>query len=235
MRRTLAFVFFVLLFISCNKNPADNCQSTTPNESETTLATPCEEPAEPAPSQTTAPESTPDPITEPVPPQAQTWTADVYFVNFSAAQEEKVQTALNLMKKVIASDEFRSRILNHSYNGKKTFVDNGGLTNAQIYQKILDGAEKMGDTSKNNQLNVELELYYAATTTIGYTYPSSLRIWMNTKYFNNYTPVKVADNLMHEWMHKLGFGHATKYSSSRNYSVPYAIGYLMEELAVKYQ
>ncbi len=235
MRRTLAFVFFVLLFISCNKNPADNCQASNAKEGETTLATPCEEPADSSPAPTPEPNPSPDPVVEPAPTQAQTWSADVYFVNFSAAQEEKVQTALTLMKKVIASDEFRTRVLNHTYNGKKTFFDNGGFTNDEIYQKILDGAEKMGDTSKNNQLNVELELYYAATTTIGYTYPSSLRIWMNTKYFNNYTPVKVTDNLMHEWMHKLGFGHATTYSTSRNYSVPYAIGYLMEELAEKYQ
>jgi hypothetical protein len=232
MNRTLAFIFFILLFISCNKNTSDTCQDTTvPTDTETTLATPCEEPADPSPDPIPAP--VPEPVIGSTPQQAQSWSADVYFVNFSQAQEGKVNTAISLMRKVIASDEFRTRVLNHTYKGKKTFVDNGGLSNAQIYQKILDGAEKMGDTSKNNQLNVELELYYAATTTIGYTYPSSLRIWMNTKYFNNYTPVKIADNLMHEWLHKLGFGHTTTYSASRNYSVPYAIGYMVEELAAK--
>ena len=167
--------------------------------------------------------------------EAPAWNADIYFANFSDAQKQKVQTAIALMKKVIASEDFRSGILNHTYNGKKTFIDNGGFTNAEIYRKILEGAEKMGNTSKNKTLNVELELYTASTTTIGYTYPNSGRIWMNTKYFDKYSPVKVSDNLMHEWIHKLGFGHATTYSASRNYSVPYAVGYLMEKLAAKYQ
>jgi hypothetical protein len=156
-------------------------------------------------------------------------------VNFTSAQEQKVQKAVEIMKKVIATKEFKDRILAYSYNGKQAFVDNLGHTNAQIYQVILDGAEKMGNTTKNNTLDVELELYYAATTTIGYTYPNVTRIWMNTKYFNGYTPLKVAGNLMHEWLHKLGYGHASTWSVSRDHSVPYAVGYLMEELGKKFQ
>jgi hypothetical protein len=35
---------------------------------------------------------------------------------------------------------------------------------------------------------------------------------------------------MHEWMHKLGFNHDTKWSASREYSVPYAIGNIFEEI-----
>lgn len=150
----------------------------------------------------------------------------------TSAQEAKIDAAVELVRKVIASEEFRTRILNHTYNGKKTFVDNGGFTNAQIYTKILEGAEKL-QPAKNNAMDLEIELYYEATNTIGYTYPSSKRVWMNTKYFNNYKPKNVSSNLVHEWLHKLGFGHATSYSTSRDYSVPYAIGYLVEELAGK--
>lgn len=161
------------------------------------------------------------------------WDAEIRFVNFETHQEEKVRKAIELIRKVVATPEFRDRILNHTYNGKKTFVNNHGLSNEEIYQKIVDGAEIMGNTSANHRMNVELELYHSKSKTIGYTYPDTTRIWMNTKYFNRYTPVKVADNLMHEWMHKLGFTHAMEYSVDRNYSVPYAIGYLMEELAGK--
>lgn len=170
-----------------------------------------------------------------VPTQALTWDANIYFTNFNNTQEAKVEKAVELMKKVIASKAFRDRVINFTYNGKKTYVDNGGFTNSQIYQIILDGAEKMGVTSKNNTLDVELELYYAATSTIGYTYPNVTRIWMNTKYFNNYTANQVAGNLMHEWVHKLGFGHASSYSVSRDSSVPYAIGYIMQELTKQYK
>lgn len=165
-----------------------------------------------------------------IPSLAHTWGAKVYYSNFSKGQEAKVEKAIALIKKVIASEEFKERVLDYKFKGKKRFFDNEGLSNAQIYQKILDGAEIMGNTHKNNTMDVELELYHAATKTIGYTYPNVTRIWMNKKYFNKYTPVQVAGNLMHEWMHKIGFGHATKWSEDRDHSVPYAIGYLMEEM-----
>lgn len=159
--------------------------------------------------------------------------AQIHMVNLNKEQESKVHKAVALIKKVVASKEFKERILSHSYEGKKTFVDNKGLTNEQIYQIILDGSETLMP-GKNGRMDVELELYEQSTNTIGYTYPNTTRIWVNKKYFNKYNPVKVADNLFHEWLHKLGFDHEVKYSKKRNYSVPYAIGYLVEELAEKY-
>jgi hypothetical protein len=84
-------------------------------------------------------------------------------------------------------------------------------------------------------MDLELELYYSSRNTVGYTYPSGLKIWMNTKYFDVYTPAEVAGNVFHEWTHKLGFGHDSRYSVSRNSSVPYALGYIMEELGKKFE
>lgn len=168
-----------------------------------------------------------------VPAQALSFDADLYLTNFNREQEDKVKKAVEIIKKVVAMKEFRDRVLSYSYKGENRFVDNEGMTNAEVYQKLLDGAEKMGNTAKNNTLDVELELYYQSTNTIGYTYPNTVRIWMNTKYFNKYTPIKVADNLMHEWMHKIGFTHSVTWSKDRDHTVPYAIGYLIEELAAK--
>ena len=56
---------------------------------------------------------------------------------------------------------------------------------------------------------------------------------MNTKYLSTYTPAQVSRNMTHEWLHKIGFGHASSYSVSRDYSVPYGIGNIMERLAEK--
>jgi hypothetical protein len=159
--------------------------------------------------------------------------AQIHLVNFPQEQEAKVQKAVALIKKVVTSEEFKTRVLEHTVDGKKTYVDNNGLTNEQIYQMILDGSETL-IPGKNGRMDVELELYQQSTNTIGYTYPNTTRIWVNTKYFNKYTPVQVADNLFHEWVHKLGFDHDIKYSKLRNYSVPYALGYLVEELAKKH-
>ncbi len=144
------------------------------------------------------------------------------FINFQKTHEDKALKALRLIKNVIESEEFKARVLAHSYQGQRTFVDNQGLSNADIYHKILHG-----------KFEVEVELYHQSNTTIGYTYPDTKRIWVNKKYFEAYSPEQVADNLFHEWLHKIGFDHERTYSDQRNYSVPYALGYLMEELAAK--
>lgn len=164
-----------------------------------------------------------------LPTEAYTFDTDILFVNTTATQQEKFDKAIEMIKAVVATEEFRDRVLNHTYNGKITFVDNGGFTNAQIYQKILEAAEKLFP-AKNNTMNMEVELYYAATSTVGYTYANSKRIWVNTKYFNTNAVSGVASNLFHEWLHKVGFGHASSYSTSRDYSVPYAIGRIISSI-----
>ncbi len=163
-----------------------------------------------------------DPATG-LPIGALSFDTQVELFNFDSAEQEKMERSIEIIKLVIATEEFRKRILNHSYNGQITFVDNGGHTNAQIYQMILEGAESLQPT-RNNSLDAEVELYYAANNIVGYTYPNSKRIWVNSKYFTSYTPAGVAHNLFHEWMHKLGFNHASSWTESRDYSVPYAVG-----------
>src|SRR5690606_28481566 len=134
-----------------------------------------------------------------LPTAAYTFDTNIDFVNANSTQQAKFDKAIEMIKAVVATDEFRTRVLNHTYNGKKTFVDNGGYTNAQIYQMILDGAEKL-QPAKNNRMDMEVELYYAATTTVGYTYANSKRIWVNTKYFEKNAIGGVASNLFHEWL-----------------------------------
>jgi hypothetical protein len=169
-----------------------------------------------------------------LPNGAYTFDINAKLVNFTATREAKVQKAFDLVKRIIATEKFRSRVLNHTYNGVKTFVDNNGLTNSQIYQRILEGAETLQPT-KNNRMDVELETYYANNNVVGYTYANSKRIWMNTKFFDPYTIPSVSANLMHEWMHKLGFGHASTWSVARDHSVPYGIGKIINELGRELQ
>ena len=158
-----------------------------------------------------------------LPNEAFTFDTNITFINVDTNDREKFEKAIEIIKKVVATEEFRSQVLNHKYNGSKTYVDNDGYSNAQIYQKILDGAESL-QNSKDNEMDMEVELYYASTSTVGYTYANSKRIWVNTKYFDTNPVTSVAANLFHEWLHKLGFKHAVSYSTSRDYSVPYAIG-----------
>lgn len=216
MFRSYFFLFICLFFISCGKSGGGGSGSQNQNAdydigSETELSD----------------------TSTPAPTAAQTWDVNVKFVKFSKDQQDKVLDAADLIKQVIASDEFKNRVINYTYKGKKTFVDNGGLSNLEIYKKILEGSEKL-NPGKNNTMDITVETYYVSANVIGYTLPSVNKIWMNTKYLNNFTPVQVSSNMVHEWLHKLGFKHAYESTASRPYSVPYAIGYIVKSLAAKY-
>lgn len=247
MTKILLLVSLCTILSSCNK---DTGQTNCPTNSTTTKpALVSTEPAVgsssacPADDGTSTPgdgtvvDTPPVTPSEPgsdVPHEALIFDANISFTNFDKSEQAKVDKAIEIIKKVVASSEFRNRVLNFTYNGKKQFVDNNGLTNAQIYQSLLDASEELLP-GKDHQMDLELELYYSWTSTVGYTYPDDLRIYMNTKFFDSYTPAEVADNVFHEWTHKLGYDHDSSYSVSRDSSVPYALGYLIEELGRKYE
>lgn len=168
-----------------------------------------------------------------VPTSALTFETNVEILNANEIQLSKLRAAEELIKKIVATDEFKKAVLNHSFKGEKTFHDNGGLSNKEIYNKILLGAEDL-NPSKNNTMDLIVSLYHESSSrTVGYTTKKSKKINMNTKYFDSYSPAQVSRNMMHEWLHKIGFEHAYVYSRSRNYSVPYGVGRIMEKLARK--
>lgn len=226
--KALLIACLFILFTSCN-NPDCSNQGSTLQKAEDSTSAVC-------PSPTPDPDPTPNPEPEPgeVPHEALIFDAEYTLTNFESADEEKLQKAIEIIKKVVGSNEFRTRVLNFTYNGKKQFVDNKGLTNAEIYQVILDGKEDLRP-EVDNQMDLDLELYYSWQSTVGYTTPGQMKIFMNTKFFYPFTARQVAGNVFHEWSHKLGFEHAASYSVERDSSVPYAVGYLIEELGKKYE
>jgi hypothetical protein len=154
------------------------------------------------------------------------------LIGFSPKQEEKITAASKLIRKIVRSDAFREKVMNHTWKGKKAFADNDGMSNEQVYKKILEGSERMINHGVNNTMDLEIELYSDYDSiTIGYTYPNIVRIYMNKKYYNKFRPYEVADNMMHEWLHKIGFTHAVKPTPERPYTVPYAIGYIVKGIA----
>ena len=168
-----------------------------------------------------------------VPTLAETFSTDIYVYNGTSSQRYKIDRADYKIRQVIHSEEFKDRVINHTYNGVKRFVDNGGLTNTQIYYKILKGAEKLLPT-EDNEMDLKVKTYYESSSTVGYTSSSSMYINFNTKFLNYYTVSETAKTLMHEWLHKLGFTHSSYYTTSRNYSVPYGVGKIILELAANY-
>jgi hypothetical protein len=152
---------------------------------------------------------------------------------FNGSQVDKLKTAEDLIRKVISSEEFRNRVVNFSFNGKKHFEDNQGLSNAQIYKKIIEGSETL-TPGVDNQMDLKVDVFKQNSITVGYTVPSELTVWMNAKFLNVNPSYKVTTNMVHEWLHKMGFHHAQANTPTRKYSVPYAIGYMVASLAKKY-
>src|SRR5690606_20888567 len=102
------------------------------------------------------------------PTQAQTFEIHSSVSGFSKTEEAKIHKAFELIKKVVASDEFKKRILNKRHNGKKKFFNNNGLSNAQIYNKFLEGSEVLSP-GKNNAMDLDIRAYRTDALVIGYT------------------------------------------------------------------
>lgn len=241
--KRMLVIIMTLVLVSCQDTEIKECQMD--NSCELTTETGEDAPVEnDDPIIVETPDQVPDPIdedhdhddepTEPTIPNPSlvSFNHNVEFFKFDPEDVIKVNTALSELVAVIKSEEFKYEILHHTYKGEETFVDNKGMSNAQIYQAILDGAEVLLP-EVDKEMDLELQLYYKNNGVIGYTYPSKLRIYMNTKFFNRFDTEEVAGNLVHEWLHKLGFKHSSRRTASRRYSVPYAVGYLVEDLIVE--
>lgn len=156
-------------------------------------------------------------------------TSNLELNKFPEDMENKVRNSIERMLIVINSKEFKKRMLAHEFNGSIGFANNDGMTNEQVYQKILEASETL-QPGKDDEMDMKVTYYYANNGTVGYTYPSTTEVWVNQKFYSSYTYAKIAGNLSHEWCHKLGFKHDSSNTSRRKYSVPYAVGYIIRDL-----
>lgn len=224
MRRLTTFMIIMLTFTACNSGGGahgTSAETVTSTDSHSSVPG------------TTGPGANADGGPTPgsgLPALALSFGTNVTLMNFQPDQETKYNQAIALVKKVVGTEAFRNQVLNHTYNGVKQFANNNGLTNEQIYQTILEAAERL-TPAKNNIMDVGVKLYYEDSTTVGYTSGSISYINVNTKYFDKYTASSVASNLFHEWLHKLGYGHDVAATAARPHSVPYAVGYMVGDIA----
>ncbi|MGE3611064.1 MAG: hypothetical protein AB7I27_15845 [Bacteriovoracaceae bacterium] len=245
MKETMVFLLLMsLLSVSCNKTNDDKCNQTISTSAETSQDSSCNtntnttsntDTLDPTDSTT---DTTPLPVVVPtpdssVPELALTFKTNIELLNFNETQASKYNKAIQIVKLVVGTEEFKNQVLNYTYNGSKQFVDNKGLSNQEIYQTILEAAEKLRPI-KNNTMDLEVELYYTNNSVVGYTNGGTTQIWVNTKFFDQYAPNSVAGNLFHEWLHKLGYTHDYYATAQRPHSVPYAIGYIIGNIGKKF-
>lgn len=165
---------------------------------------------------------------------------------------ELYKKGLDAALKVLNSEEFKQAVLDYSWtdtNGvvrkefkldqysyvdketrKKVTVD---LDNQGVYDLIMSGWDKFSQEA-DKDLDVKATLYYKRwSNAIGYTYPSTFATWLNTKYMvGSETAIValIAGNIVHEYMHNLGFDHAFNWNPTREHTVPYAIGYIVNRM-----
>lgn len=139
--------------------------------------------------------------------------------NFTDEQLKKYIEAVRLTEIVLNSERFKKKLL------ELKFTSNKGMSNQEIYDLMMTGAETL-EPVEDNEADVFITMYYKGNSVVGYTYPSTRETWVNSKFFNMYNHAEIGCNLVHEWFHKLGFDHR---SASEHTSVPYAIGYLVED------
>ena len=218
MKKLIAIFLMMSLFsVSCNKS--DSGSSSKQDAQGVPVMGDDEKNIVPSPSLPTSTNTN-------LPALALSFDTNITLVSFTADQEAKYNKAIEIVKLVVATEKFKNDVVNFAYNGQKAFIDNKSRTNQQIYQTILDAAETL-QPIKNNTMDLEVQLYYAANTVVGYTNGGTRRIWVNTKFFNSFKENSVAGNLFHEWLHKLGYTHSSSSTPTRPYSVPYAVGYIM--------
>ena len=163
--------------------------------------------------------------------------ARIELHNFDNDEIIKMCSALEHSLKGLNSQAFKIWCLNHKYKKKvktgwfrsKTvevlgFHKNNGKDNQEIYDMIMGGRETL-QTSTVGKINAVIKIDDRNKRgVLGYTYANSIPQYIYNWFFSSGSIFDVAGNTIHEWMHKLGFGHARRFNSLRQYTVPYAVG-----------
>jgi hypothetical protein len=151
-------------------------------------------------------------------PELQVQVLETY--NYSQRQLQRLSRMTELMRQALNSEALRDYVLNHTYRGRKTFSDNEGLTNEQIYERIRQAREELFE-NQDHVAEFRSELYYTRRNTVGYVTPAwPSWIMTNTKFFNPWSDADVSGHLAHEWLHLIGFSHYQAFTGS----VPYDVG-----------
>lgn len=145
------------------------------------------------------------------------------LIGFSPEGMEKHRIAQRMLETVVNSWEFRQELLAASLTSTR------GMSNSMIYNLIINGNEIISPII-DFEADISVHAYRKSGRVVGYTYPDTDKTWLNLNFFDKFNYAQVANNLFHEWLHKLGFDHR---SASEKTSIPYAAGKIVETLAKK--
>lgn len=167
----------------------------------------------------------------------------------NSSQKKRFQKALALLPQVLNSYEFKSKVIAYTRSGKgrnyqKNYLWNDKektLTNEEIYNVIMTGDEKMIPGS-TGEMNIYSWVKYCnwrqtirsplwCSKVIGSTSPKSSKwIKLNWKFYKKFRTDQMVSNLVHEWIHLLGFLHGKE---NMTQEVPYVVGSIAGEVAAQ--
>lgn len=164
--------------------------------------------------------------------------------NYQGESLERLKQAIQLLEKIINSDEFKKVVLEfktHIEGGTFHFIrkEKRGLrvrtiklkrySNAEVLEKILSG-----NSQHKNIIELKLKMEFGSDgDVVGYKKSGSSTIHTYEKFVISMSLVRFAAHLIHEYCHIIGFEHSSssKYDKLRDcYSVPYAIHKMLKKL-----
>lgn len=164
-------------------------------------------------------------------------------------QRKKFEVALGLLDQIMNSAEFKRRVISYvRSDGKREYRKNylwrnsdQRLSNADVYEILMAGNEKMrpgteGEMNLNSWVKVCKWWQRPGIwcrKVIGSTSPSNSKwIKLNWKFYRKYEVNNMVANMVHEWIHLLGFLHAKDVSRLElTEEVPYVVGSIAGQMA----
>lgn len=146
---------------------------------------------------------------------------------FDSLDRLKLQMSLTRLQAVFNSVQFRDAIINHA-----PFDSIFNLSNAAIYQKIMQGAEYGSPPDNEADLRLFLD-YRIRNKSVGYVKNGIIYTFVNQ--FRNLSYDALAGHYGHEYCHLLGFIDPDILNDeTRAKNVPYEVGRIVGELSRMY-
>lgn len=148
---------------------------------------------------------------------------------------DRMMFAIEMVREIVNSDTFKEMVIGYTNeNGQRAFTRNQGLSNEEVYLRLMEGREVV-EQDTPGEMNLHIKRYrpwWPWSKVIGYTkIGKSKFMYVNWRKYKHFDSIAMASNIVHEWIHLMSFRHD---SAQDHDSVPYAIGYITGELAKKY-
>lgn len=144
---------------------------------------------------------------------------------FTEIQKIRLEQAETLLNSIIGSIDFKLKVA--GLDPSKYF--------SGTFTKPREIAEIFGEATRDAVKVVNVAVWYVPwykRYTSAIAYESNNRVNLRSTYLEFGEIQSLAATLLHEYMHTIGFSHDFWNTARRKYSVPYAIGQIIQEWKV---